>query len=229
MAKHVTLLTCVAVVVRENPSIFDCQGICERIESFIDGPDRWLKMLSQRFPFSEIRDEEALDKAMQVVAARGFLHISKWLNWYFPTRDGYQVAVSTAIMDTAAANGHLDVVAFLHNHRREGCSVKAMDEAAANGHLEVVKYLHKFREEGCTVKAMDEAAIKGHTNIVKWLHSNRKEGCSSDALYGAVHRDDMKLFKYLKKRYRHIKDVPVLGESHTYKSTLTKRIGWTMM
>jgi len=44
-------------------------------------------------------------------------------------------------MDSAARNGHLEVVKFLHENRTEGCSFAAMDLAAENGHMEVVEYL----------------------------------------------------------------------------------------
>lgn len=37
-------------------------------------------------------------------------------------------------MDGAAANGHLEVVRWLHNNRLEGCTTKAMEGAALNGH-----------------------------------------------------------------------------------------------
>ncbi|TYZ62887.1 hypothetical protein PybrP1_006986 [[Pythium] brassicae (nom. inval.)] len=36
-------------------------------------------------------------------------------------------------MDQAAAAGHLDIVQWLREHRREGCTTKAMDRAAKNG------------------------------------------------------------------------------------------------
>jgi hypothetical protein len=40
-------------------------------------------------------------------------------------------------MDTAAGNGHLEVVQFLHEHRREGCSTRALNQAALNGFADV--------------------------------------------------------------------------------------------
>lgn len=45
--------------------------------------------------------------------------------------------LSTAAMDQAAKNGHLDVVQFLHYNRQEGCTGGAMDMASRNGYLEV--------------------------------------------------------------------------------------------
>jgi hypothetical protein len=37
-----------------------------------------------------------------------------------------------------------------------------MNSAAENGHLEVVQWLHENRSEGCTEDAMDFAARNGH-------------------------------------------------------------------
>ncbi|CAN0442462.1 unnamed protein product, partial [Discosporangium mesarthrocarpum] len=46
-------------------------------------------------------------------------------------------------------------------------SKQAMDMAAANGHLDVVKWLHKHRPSvGCTTNAMDSAAERGHLEVV---------------------------------------------------------------
>jgi Ankyrin repeats (many copies) len=48
-------------------------------------------------------------------------------------------------------------VTFLHDNRREGCTVDAMNYAANNGHLDVVRFLHDNCKEGCTVEAMSYA------------------------------------------------------------------------
>jgi hypothetical protein len=55
-------------------------------------------------------------------------------------------------------------------NRREGCTGWAMNLAAANGHLEVVKWLHANRREGCMMDAMEYAARNGHLEVVKFLH-----------------------------------------------------------
>ncbi|KAF0683660.1 Aste57867_24305 [Aphanomyces stellatus] len=48
-----------------------------------------------------------------------------------------------ALMDGAAANGHLDVVQWLHANRTEGYTYKAVVSAATFGHLHVLAYLHR--------------------------------------------------------------------------------------
>ncbi len=47
-----------------------------------------------------------------------------------------------------------------------------MNLAAANGHLEVIKWLHENRNEGCSTWAMDWAVENGHSEVVKWLREN---------------------------------------------------------
>ncbi len=57
----------------------------------------------------------------------------------------------------------------------EGFSTDAMVMAAANGHLEVVKWLHINRKEGCYEIALRRAAANGHLDVVEWLRNNRIE------------------------------------------------------
>ncbi|EGG22179.1 hypothetical protein DFA_04297 [Cavenderia fasciculata] len=84
--------------------------------------------------------------------------------------------LTSDMMDTAAENGHIEIVKFLHEHSSEGATTWAMDTAAGNGYIEIVKFLHEHRTEGCTSDAMDRAARNGHIEIVKFLHYNRSEG-----------------------------------------------------
>jgi hypothetical protein len=100
-------------------------------------------------------------------------------------------------MDGAAANGHLEIVQFLHSQRTEGCTVAAMDGAARNGHMDVVLFLHTQRAEGCTVAAMDGAARNGHLEMVKFLHANRSEGCSTAAMDGAATGGFLEVVRFL--------------------------------
>ena len=98
------------------------------------------------------------------------------LDAFYPLKDPYQT------WNYAASNGHLDVVKWLHEYTKEGCTHLAMDRASENGHLEVVKWLHEHRSEGCTGAAMDRAASNGHLEVVKWLHEHRSEGCTHLAM-----------------------------------------------
>ena len=49
-----------------------------------------------------------------------------------------------------------------------------MDLTASKGHIEIVKWLHENRKEGCTTRAMYWAERMGHLEIVKWLKDNIK-------------------------------------------------------
>jgi hypothetical protein len=53
-----------------------------------------------------------------------------------------------------------DVFKFLYNE-----DVHVWGWAAANGHLEVIEWLHENRSEGCTKRAMDWAAEYGHLEV----------------------------------------------------------------
>ena len=101
------------------------------------------------------------------------------------------------MMNLAAENGHLEVVKWLSENRKEGCTTDAMDRAARNGYFEVVKWLSKNRKEGCTSNAIDWAAEKGHLEVVKWLSENRKEGCSQQAMDWAVGDGHLEIVKWL--------------------------------
>lgn len=109
---------------------------------------------------------------------------------------------SHAAMDAAAREGHLDVVAFLHKHRREGCSTAALDDAAANGHLDVVRFLHCHRHEGGTAKAMDVAAANGHLRVVQFLHAHRAEGSTVAAMNRAARNGHLAVVQFLYEQRR---------------------------
>lgn len=242
MDEHGLLLTSVEVVARSKRSILSCRDTWLRIEEFIDGTERWSNMKATSF-IPAHTEAYALDKAMQVAAARGYLHMIRWLHGYFPTRSFRHVKASANVMDfaamygrtnvvhflhlhrtegctvkamdAAATNGHLGVVMYLHAHRTEGCTTNAMDGAATNGHLGVVKYLHTSRTEGCTVTAMDGAASNGHFAVVKYLRRSRTEGCSSDAFDGAAVSENLKMLRFLRKHYRRVGGVTAEGITST--------------
>lgn len=70
--------------------------------------------------------------------------------------------------------------------RPGGCSAAAMDGAAANGHLDIVRWLHEHRSEGCTSDAMDAAGANGHLYVVRWIYYNRGEKYYGYGLHKAV-------------------------------------------
>ncbi|KDO28583.1 hypothetical protein SPRG_06439 [Saprolegnia parasitica CBS 223.65] len=124
------------------------------------------------------------------VASKGFLSLVRLLH-------GRRLKCSTNAMDKAAANGHLEVVGFLHSARGEGCTVRAMTDAAANGHLEVVRFLHFNRTEGCTTRALDGAICNGHLAIARFLIEHRSEGASLNILDEAAGNGHLEIVQYL--------------------------------
>lgn len=332
------LLTGVRVALRDHEALVTCAELVQTIQEFVDLPRRWLALTipttltmdlmavprpAERCRLAS-RDSKALDRAMMLAAAKGYLHITEWLDAYFReacshvpvskhvmavavafghahvaqwlhanrtegcspvaivaaseigrvdlldwlytnkivtqcppwtsvwllnTMKGSKTSSSDIVaalkwlrshnfggqfrptdMDTAALNGfldiveflheygaagcttdaldnaaqggHMEIVRFLHTNRTEGCTTGAMDMAAEQGYLEVVIFLHEHRAEGCTTMAMDAAARAGHLEIVEWLHENRSEGCTVAAMNGAIrrHRFEIVQFLYDKRR-----------------------------
>jgi hypothetical protein len=128
------------------------------------------------------------------VAGLGDLEMLKWLQI-----NGVKVKCTINTMDAAAANGHLEVVQFLHENRTEGCSTRAMNQAARNGHLNIVKWLHFNQTDVCTVHVMDQAAENSHLAVVKFLHENRTEGCPVYARDRAAANGHLEVVKFLHK------------------------------
>lgn len=62
-------------------------------------------------------------------------------------------------------------------------SANAMDWAAINGILEVLRWLKENRKEGCTGYALTAAAMNGHLDIVKILLENQQKRISFDLIY----------------------------------------------
>ncbi|KAK1940853.1 putative ankyrin repeat protein [Phytophthora citrophthora] len=145
----------------------------------------------------------------------GFLDVVQWLYMElgdYPDIDlfNYREMRHESAMDAAAANGHLNVLRFLHELQNEMhqsktkrgltlpiCTTAAMDGAAANGHLAVVQWLHEHRNEGCTAKAMDRAARNGYLDVVKWLFKNRPDGYAASAMDSAAESGNLELVKWL--------------------------------
>nr|XP_012563333.2 secreted RxLR effector protein 124-like [Hydra vulgaris] len=104
-------------------------------------------------------------------------------------------------IDSAAENGHLEVIKYLH----ELGTNDAINNAAENGHLEVVKYLH---EKGyrCLNWVFDYAAKNGHLEVVKYLHELGYKG-SKWAIDNVAHKGHLEVVKYLhEKGYKNIRN-----------------------
>lgn len=93
---------------------------------------------------------------------------------------------TTGTWNLACQLGNLNVVKWLHQTQKEGCTTDAMDWAAAGGHLNVVIWLHENRPEGCTAQALSQAIRRNHLNMAQWLHRVRKQPGDSDSMVFAV-------------------------------------------
>ncbi|KAJ3118475.1 hypothetical protein HDU96_001294 [Phlyctochytrium bullatum] len=114
-------------------------------------------------------------------------------------------------MDSAAANGDLELVKLLHDHitkrRTAGEAVgiaptaSTMNFAAQNGHLAVVKFLHEHRSEGCSSSGLYWACRHGHFDVVRFLVETRKEVViTKDVMVAASSKGNLEIFKFLYDR-----------------------------
>ncbi|RQM12518.1 hypothetical protein B5M09_010455 [Aphanomyces astaci] len=144
------------------------------VDAIIFGPDdvllvhllQQLHSLSFEYPTSFLQDTIAL--AATVAASLGHVAL---LGCLVPSPR----LPTNAIMDNAAAHGHLQILQFLDSTSLVfPCSTNAMDLGARNGHYDVVRWLHLHRlSTGCTANAMAWAAWKGHDRIVRYLHTHQ--------------------------------------------------------
>jgi hypothetical protein len=72
-------------------------------------------------------------------------------------------------MTKAALNDHLEILKFLHQHRKEGCLDSTPDAVCAKGHLETLRFLLEVRKGKCTVKGFHAALERGHVGVAKYL------------------------------------------------------------
>lgn len=84
-------------------------------------------------------------------------------------------------IDIVAEHGHLDMLKWLYDNRKEYFTLRAIELAAANGHLKVVQFLYNnlacntnvnFGIEYHLKNAVNDAAKNGHLDIIKWLYYN---------------------------------------------------------
>ncbi len=103
-------------------------------------------------------------------AHNGHLETVKWLNEHH---------MENHHDDTRAYDTVATVYQFKHWAKIIRNEHDIMDGAAANGHLHVVKYLHEHKKP-CSTMAMDGAAANGHWDVVQWLNENHGDGTPPD-------------------------------------------------
>ncbi|KAF0722582.1 hypothetical protein Ae201684P_013995 [Aphanomyces euteiches] len=143
---------------------------------------------------------------------------SEWTDAYAILRAGHwplldPSKITPTTMDDAAADGRLDIVAWLQEHHSEvGCTTNAMDLAAAGGHLDIVKFLHQYRTEGCTKNAMTQAAAGGYLDVVEYLfHSTTYKFDMTDAMRHATEFNHKDVVEWLERQ--HLRCPPLMGSN----------------
>ena len=98
------------------------------------------------------------------VAARGHLHILKWLY------DTYDVKCTELGAVRAAENGHIEVVQWLYESCNITCDWFVANAIVKHGNLQMLKELEK-QQSYCDEVGYNIAAGKGYMDIVQWLHN----------------------------------------------------------
>ncbi|CEG44777.1 Myosin light chain kinase-related [Plasmopara halstedii] len=112
-------------------------------------------------------DDVAVDSQDAIVhaAANGRLDL---VQWYCEMKGPY--AVGWNVMDAAVANNCMTIVQYLITVLGNRCTRRGLESAALNGHLDVVKWLHDTHYyEIRTFKTLENAIIGGHLNIVQYV------------------------------------------------------------
>eukprot|EP01132_Coremiostelium_polycephalum_P007567 gene7567-9302_t len=64
----------------------------------------------------------------------------------------------------------IEIVKFLHENRKEGCTYEAMLNAAKIGRVDLVKFHYYNRTEGNVNKSIEMATYQGHFHVVRFLY-----------------------------------------------------------
>jgi hypothetical protein len=87
---------------------------------------------------------------------------------------------------------------WLHTFRNYPCNSDAFFRAAEQGHLDVLAWIHENQPGsiGCTWPVFNAAAGAGHLHVLKWLHDHGIEG-NEGALYDAVAGNHLEAVQWL--------------------------------
>ncbi|KAE9166622.1 hypothetical protein PF004_g29098 [Phytophthora fragariae] len=155
--------------------------------------------------------------AMAAAAANGHVAVLRLL-----AEQLFPCARVTKAVETAARNGQVEVlqwlherqealdvfwgaremlVAWLHLHRNEGCSLFGMNNAAGAGRLDILQWLHSNYGMGCNNRAMEAAAFGGHFDILDFLHREGLASCTADVSIKAVAEGHLEILEWLFLHY----------------------------
>ncbi|AVK74778.1 Ankyrin repeat domain containing protein [Pandoravirus quercus] len=149
------------------------------------------------------RTEGSTPLALATAAANGDVGMLRTLTEDCPTvQPGDRRA-----MDAAAANGHLDAVAYLDEKRTEGCTGRAIVDAADGGHFDVVLFLLDHRLADCVEglhRAADAALAHGRMDVAEriWARSTMRYTPSMSVFIGAARGGHTAVLSMLRKHHR---------------------------
>ncbi len=101
------------------------------------------------------------------------------------------------LIDIVAEHGHIEMLIWMYNNRKENYTGRAIHVAASNGHLEVVKFLYNnlsnfhYNLENHLYNAYNDSIINGHLQVLQWLYYN------TDVVYDLISITPIAIF------YRH--------------------------
>ncbi|KAF0713371.1 Aste57867_4380 [Aphanomyces stellatus] len=94
------------------------------------------------------------------------LPLLRWLQVNVTTLAG-------SLVDVAAMNNQLEMVVVLTESGHDGCSSDAMDWACEHGNLNMLQFLHAHKRPLCTGYGLYEAVAKGHVAVVEYILDHR--------------------------------------------------------
>lgn len=203
-------LTGVTVVCRERPAIVALHHVVESVDAFLDATVSFsiasatglasVRLLS-RVAFRDRANATVSHRrtqfaaAMTHAAAHGSVDVVRWLTKsYCP-----QGRVSTEVVATLAANGHLEALAWLFdNHDNVYWGGDEMHFAVVNNRLDVAKWLQVHTMPPTEdALLLDEAARHGDLEMMRWLRAKRGENVSYDGAMRAVNNGFLDAVKWL--------------------------------
>ncbi|KAJ3095242.1 hypothetical protein HDU97_007128 [Phlyctochytrium planicorne] len=112
----------------------------------------------------------------------------------------------------------LNVIKFLHAHRKEGCTTAAMDQVARLGYLSVIKFLRTKLKQRCTAAAMRQAGKRGNLPVILYLLKHFSNVyTATETISGAVEGGQLHILQYCHRNK--------LGDFYPYLMTLAAKNG----
>lgn len=116
-------------------------------------------------------------KAVNEAARQGFVDVLQWLLADVSTADEEETDLrwTPTALELAATNGHLPVVQWLTQHRREACaSSEAFNAAAYMDHVDILEFLFDEARSVCSVQqALEHAEEGGADDALEWLDARQ--------------------------------------------------------